>query len=138
MPDTISKQKRSEIMRAVKDRDSRIETAFRKALWHKGFRYRKNSIKYFGKPDIVLKKHKTIIFVDSCFWHGCQAHCRIPETRREYWVDKIERNRERDQEVNNYYKKLGWHLFRVWEHEISNKIGIEKKISQIIKRMDSQ
>ena len=138
MADTVPKQKRSEIMRAVKDRDSGIEIAFRKALWQKGFRYRKNSSKYFGKPDIVLKKYKTVIFIDSCFWHGCQAHCRIPETSREYWVDKIERNRERDQEVNNYYKKLGWHLFRVWEHEILNKIGIEKKISQIIKRMGRQ
>ncbi|MHB1697540.1 MAG: very short patch repair endonuclease [bacterium] len=132
MTDNISKSKRSEIMRAVKDRDSEIETAFRKALWHKGFRYRKNSTKYFAKPDIMLKKHKTVIFIDSCFWHGCKAHCRMPETSQEYWVGKIKRNRERDQEVNNYYKKLGWNLFRVWEHEISNKIGIEKKLSEII------
>lgn len=138
MTDTVSKQKRSEIMRAVKNKDSKIEVAFRKALWHEGFRYRKNDSKYFGKPDIVLKKYKTVIFIDSCFWHGCEEHCRMPETRQEYWVNKIKRNRERDKEVSNYYKKLGWNLFRVWEHEISNKIGIEKKISQIIKRIGRQ
>ncbi len=133
MTDTVSKQKRSEIMRAVKNRDSEIEIAFRKALWKNGFRYRKNSSKYFGKPDIILKKHKTVIFIDSCFWHGCEEHCRMPSTKREYWVGKINRNKERDKEVDGYYKKLNWNSFRVWEHEISNKIELEKKLSQIIK-----
>ncbi|MHB1547013.1 MAG: very short patch repair endonuclease [bacterium] len=123
-------------MRAVKDRDSEIEIAFRKALWRKGLRYRKNYSKYFGKPDIVLKKYKTVIFIDSCFWHGCQSHFRMPGTRQEYWSGKIERNKERDLKVNDYYKKLGWNLFRVWEHEISNKIEIEKKITQIIKEIN--
>jgi len=59
-------------MSRVKSKDSKIETLFRKELWKAGFRYRKNSGKYFGKPDIVLPKHKTAIFVDSCFWHGCK------------------------------------------------------------------
>ncbi len=135
MADTISKQKRSEVMRAVKSRDSGIEVAFRKALWQKGFRYRKNSSKYFGKPDIVLKKYKTVIFIDSCFWHGCKKHCRMPSTRKSYWAGKIERNKVRDKEVSEYYKQLGWSLFRVWEHEISDKIGIEKEILQIIKEI---
>ena len=67
MADTVSKKKRSEIMSNVKSKDSKIEVLFRKALWKKGFRYSKNSSKYFGKPDVVLLKHKTVIFVDSCF-----------------------------------------------------------------------
>ncbi|RZV39172.1 MAG: hypothetical protein EVJ48_05430 [Candidatus Acidulodesulfobacterium acidiphilum] len=65
---------------------------------------------------MVLKKYKTVIFVDSCFWHGCETHLRMPKTRIEYWVAKIERNKARDVEVNEYYKKIGWKLFRIWEH----------------------
>lgn len=105
-------------MRAVKSKETKIEIAFRKALWKKGFRYRKNSAKYFGKPDIVLRKCKIVIFIDSCFWHGCKKHCRIPTAKRIYWRSKIKRNKQRDKEVNLYYKKTGWKLFRFWEHEI--------------------
>jgi len=130
MPDTVSKKKRSEIMSRVKSRNSKIETLFRKELWKSGLRYRKNSGKYFGKPDIVLKKHKTVIFVDSCFWHGCKKHCRMPATKKGYWKNKIERNKQRDKEVNKYYKKLGWKLFRFWEHESSK--GRNKLINKII------
>ena len=116
--DTVSRQKRSEIMSRIKSRDSKIETLFRKELWKHGFRYRKNVGKYFGKPDIVLKKHKVVIFIDSCFWHGCKKHCRIPSVRKVYWTQKIARNAKRDKEVSKHYKKLGWQIFRVWEHEL--------------------
>jgi len=118
MTDTVSKKKRSEIMRAIKSKDSKIEVEFRKALWKAGFRYIKNPAKYFGKPDLVLKKYKTVIFIDSCFWHGCKNHCRLPATNKKYWVEKIERNKKRDKEVNQYYKKEGWQVLRVWEHEM--------------------
>ncbi|PIZ28017.1 hypothetical protein COY43_02805 [Candidatus Berkelbacteria bacterium CG_4_10_14_0_8_um_filter_35_9_33_8] len=72
-------------MSHVKSKDSEIETLFRKELWKSGFRYRKNSGKYFGKPDIVLPKYKTAIFVDSCFWHGCKKHCRLSATTTKYF-----------------------------------------------------
>jgi len=121
------------IMQAVKSKDSKIEVAFRKVLWNEGFRYSKNSSKYFGKPDIVLKKHKTVIFIDSCFWHGCEKHCRLPKTNKKYWVNKIDRNQKRDKEVNKYYKKIGWKKIRVWEHEIINKPEIP--IKKIIKNL---
>lgn len=127
--DTVSKQKRSEIMSRVKSRDSKIETLFRKELWKAGFRYRKNSSKYFGKPDIVLPKYKTAIFVDSCFWHGCKKHCRIPTASKKYWTAKIERNIARDKEVSKHYKKQSWKIFRIWEHELRNKT--EKIIGRI-------
>ena len=78
--DTVSKTKRSEIMSRVKNRDSKMEISFRKKLWRRGFRYLKNSTKYFGKPDIVLPKYETVIFLDSCFWHGCERHCNLPAT----------------------------------------------------------
>lgn len=127
--DTVSKKKRSEIMSAIKGKDTKMEVAFRRALWEKGFRYRKNSSKYFGKPDIVLKKHKTVIFLDSCFWHGCKKHLRLPATRKKYWREKIERNKKRDKEVSRYYKKIGWRVFRFWEHEI--KKNSEKAVGKV-------
>lgn len=118
-------------MRAIKGKDTKMEIAFRKSLWKKGFRYRKNSSKYFGKPDIVLKKYKTVILLDSCFWHDCKKHLRLPSTRKKYWKEKIERNRQRDQEVNRHYRKIGWKVFRIWEHEV--KKGLENSIDKIVK-----
>lgn len=118
--DIVSKKKRSAIMSAIKSKDTKMEIAFRKALWKKGFRYRKNSSKYFGKPDIVLKKYKTVIFLDSCFWHGCKKHLRLPSTRKKYWKEKIGRNKARDKEVNLHYKNIGWKVFRFWEHNLKN------------------
>ena len=130
MSDTVSQKKRSEIMSNVKSKDSKIEVSFRKALWKKGFRYSKNSSKYFGKPDVVLLKYKTVIFIDSCFWHGCKKHCRIPTVRRKYWLAKIARNKKRDKEVSRHYKKQSWKIFRIWEHDLINKVDkISKEIT---------
>ncbi len=108
-------------MSAIRSKDTKIEISFRKMLWKNGFRYRKNSPNYFGKPDVVLKKYKTVIFLDSCFWHGCNKHFSPPASRKNYWVPKIKRNKERDKEVNRHYKKLGWKVFRIWEHDLENK-----------------
>lgn len=123
--DTVSKKRRSEIMSRVRSKETKMEIAFRKALWQKGFRYSKNSANYYGKPDIVLKKYKTVIFLDSCFWHGCKKHGRLPSTNKKYWIEKIDRNKKRDRKVNKYYKKIGWKIIRIWEHNL-NKINIEK------------
>ena len=119
--DTVSKKKRSEIMSRVKSRDSKMEISFRKELSKRGFRYRKNAGKYLGKPDVVLPKHKTVIFLDSCFWHGCRRHGTLPGTRRKFWVAKIERNKKRDKAVVRHYKKIGWKIFRIWEHDLKRK-----------------
>ena len=133
MADIVSKKKRSEIMSAVRSKDSKIEVDFRKAIWKAGFRYRKNPTKYFGKPDIVLPKHKTVIFIDSCFWHGCKKHCRIPAVRRNYWMQKISKNVARDKEVVRHYKKQGWKIFRIWEHEIKGDIKTAlRKITSLL------
>ena len=118
MTDIFSKEKRSEIMSKVRNKDSQIEIEFRKELWKEGFRYGKNSAKYFGKPDLVLPKYETVIFIDSCFWHGCRRHGSTPKTRGSFWKTKIEGNKERDAEVSKYYKKLGWKIFRIWEHNL--------------------
>lgn len=107
-------------MSRIRSKDSRIEIEFRKKLWKVGLRYRKNAAKYFGKPDLVLSKYKTVIFIDSCFWHGCRTHKSTPQTRQTFWKRKINRNIQRDKEVNVYYKELNWITFRVWEHNLKN------------------
>jgi len=120
MADIFTKKKRSEVMSKVRNKDSKIEVVFRKKLWAEGFRYSKNSAKYFGKPDIVLLKYKTVIFIDSCFWHGCKKHGSIPATRIKFWTQKFDRNKARDKEVNKHYKKRGWKVIRIWEHDLEN------------------
>jgi DNA mismatch endonuclease, patch repair protein len=118
MADVFSKQKRSAVMRAVKGKNTKIELLFRKALWRRGFRYSTNSSLYFGTPDVVLRKYKAVIFVDSCFWHGCRKHFSMPAVRVAFWRAKIETNRLRDKTVGSYYRRRGWTVFRFWEHDI--------------------
>lgn len=117
-------------MSRVKSKNSKIEKLFRKELWKRGLIYRTNSSKYFGKPDMVLLKYKTTIFIDSCFWHGCKKHCRIPSVRKKYWTEKILKNIARDRQVSRYYKKQNWKIFRIWEHEIYK--DKEKTVAKII------
>ena len=121
MADIFTKKKRSEVMSKVRNKDSKIEVEFRKKLWAEGFRYSKNSAKYFGKPDIVLPKYETVIFIDSCFWHGCKKHGSIPATHTKFWTEKIDRNKTRDKEVNKHYKMKGWKVVRIWEHDLKKK-----------------
>lgn len=105
----------------------------RKILWKKGLRYRKNVGKKFGKPDLVFTRYKTVIFIDSCFWHGCKTHGSIPQTRKNFWTKKLKRNKERDKEVNKYYKDNEWQIIRIWEHEFKE-FG-EKKADQLVKKI---
>jgi len=121
MVDIFTKDKRSQIMKAVKSKDSKLEIDFRKALWNQGFRYRKNVTGYFGKPDLVLKKYRTVIFIDSCFWHGCKKHGKLPTTRKKWWADKIEANRQRDKKVTRHYKAIKWNVIRLWEHDLKRR-----------------
>jgi len=134
MADNVSKKKRSQIMRLVRSKDTKIEIKFRKALKKLGYKFRKNVSNCFGKPDIVLPGHNTVIFIDSCFWHGCSKHCRIPSVRNKYWVEKIERNKKRDKEVKKYYNSKGWNIFRIWEHSLKTKdaaaLFIKKSLSK--------
>lgn len=121
-------------MRLVRSKDTKIEVRFRKVLWKLGYRFIKNAGSYFGKPDIVLKKFNTVIFIDSCFWHGCKKHLRLPSTRKTFWTTKILRNKQRDKEVTRYYKKINWNVIRVWEHDLENK-DYKFNASQIKKKL---
>lgn len=128
MTDVMSKEDRSKTMRAIKS-VSQLENSVSKSLWARGLRFRRNSKNLPGKPDISIKKHKIVIFIDSCFWHGCEVHCQIPKTNKEYWIPKISKNIVRDIKINQHYQSLKWNLLRVWEHQLKNEY--EKTIEQI-------
>lgn len=123
--DTLTKEQRSKNMRNIKSKDTSIEMILRKELWHKGFRYRKNYKKLPGKPDIVLTKYKIAIFCDSEFFHGKDWEVLRPRLEKgdnsEYWVKKISRNRERDDEINKQLIFEGWTVIRFWGENIKRK-----------------
>jgi DNA mismatch endonuclease, patch repair protein len=118
MADNMSKENRAKTMKAIRSQ-SKLENRLSKELWHKGVRFRKNVKSLFGKPDISIQKYKIVIFIDSCFWHVCPLHYNKPSTNKEYWENKLFRNQIRDKEVNDYYKNNGWHVKRIWEHDIN-------------------
>ena len=106
-------------MSAIHSRNIKPELIVRKYLWRVGFRYRLNYNRSPGHPDLVLKKYRTCIFINGCFWHGhnCQEF-RPPKTNVNYWTKKINRNRERDKEEQKKLAEMGWHVIVVWECEL--------------------
>ena len=126
--DKISREQRSRIMAAVKQRGTRLERDFAKALWAAGVRYRKN-VRMHGTPDILVRKAKLVVFLDSCFWHGCRFHCRWPKSNIVFWETKISRNRKRDRAVSRYYRRAGWTVLRFWEHQLAR--DLESCVSQV-------
>lgn len=131
MADNVSPEVRTRTMRAVKSNDSKMEVKFRSALWRSGLRFYKNVKNLPGKPDIVFPKKKVVVFLDSCFWHGCPKHLRMPKSGVDYWQPKIARNKNRDIEVNNIYLEMNWRVLRFWEHEL--KEGFDERVQDVIK-----
>lgn len=118
----------------VRGKDTKMELKVRKALWHRGLRYRKNYKKLLGTPDIAFPNQKLVIFLDSCFWHGCPLHYREPKSNQEFWNEKIKRNQERDAEQTEHYVCQGWTILRFWEHEIAS--DFEQVINDIVTTYD--
>ena len=129
--DKISPQQRHANMAAIRSKDTKPEMIVRRGLWKRGFRYRLNYKRLPGHPDVVLRKYRTCIFVNGCFWHGHgtslnekgemtneKCCCKIPKTNREFWVAKIRRNKERDKEEQRKLAAMGWHCITVWECEL--------------------
>ncbi|MDU0329907.1 very short patch repair endonuclease [Paenibacillus sp. 3LSP] len=130
MVDMFTKDQRSKNMRAIRSTGSSLESKVTKELWKKGVRFRKNVRKLVGIPDIAIQKYKIVIFIDSCFWHSCPIHGNKPSSNKEYWEKKLQRNVDRDNEVNQYYSKLGWKVLRIWEHEVKH--DFEGTIEKIV------
>lgn len=118
--DVFTPEKRSEVMRAVKSGDTKPELALRKALHALGYRYRLHVKDLPGKPDLVLPKYRTVIFVHGCFWHGhsCKRGARVPKSNIDYWVEKIARNKARDRKNAAALRKLGWRVITLWECQL--------------------
>jgi len=113
-------------MSLIKNKGSILEKRFESGLKKSKIKYKEHVVDMPGKPDFVLKKIKTVIFIDSCFWHGCRYHCKLPKTNREFWKRKILKNKNRDKKVNKMYKQTEWNVFRVWEHVIKGKKSHER------------
>lgn len=136
--DKHTPEQRHKNMQAVKSRDSEIERLLRNELWKRGLRYRKNVKNIIGKPDIVFIGKKVAVFCDSEFWHGYNWEERKGDikTRREFWIPKIERNIQRDIEVNAALAEAGWTVIRFWGKDIKSHCSdcadiIERKVREI-------
>ena len=124
--DRHTPEQRSKNMRAIKSKGTKYEVRLAKALWHLGYRYRKNDKTVFGKPDLTFKKHKIAIFVDSEFFHGknWETEKQRIKTNQEFWFKKIERNIQRDLEVNMYLKSHNWIVIRFWSNDIKRDLNL--------------
>jgi DNA mismatch endonuclease (patch repair protein) len=122
LADKFTKPERSKIMAQVKSENTSPELAIRKLLHRLGFRFRLHRKDLPGKPDIVLPKHKTVIFVHGCFWHGhlgCKRASR-PTSNTDFWNKKLDRNIERDRAAREELEKIGWRVMTIWECEIKD------------------
>lgn len=132
--DKHTPEQRHKNMKAIKSKGSQIETLLQKELWHRGLRYIKNCKDVYGKPDIVFKRKKVAIFCDSEFFHGYNWENKNKEikTNREFWIPKIERNIERDKNVNKKLTSEGWTVLRFWGNDIKKNL---KKCADEIERV---
>lgn len=122
--DPLTPEQRSKIMASIHSRNTKPEMMVRRYLFACGFRFRVNSPRLPGKPDIVLRRYRTVIFVNGCFWHG--HDCRLsstPKTHVEFWEKKINRNKERDIEVQQKLAAMGWHCITIWECQLKKSVA---------------
>lgn len=119
----MTREQRHKCMAAIKGKNTKPEMVVRKYLFSRGFRYRLNHPRLPGHPDIVLRKYRTVIFVNGCFWHGHTGciNFRPPKTNTDFWMAKINRNKERDIKEQHMLAKMGWHSITVWECQLKSK-----------------
>ena len=137
MADVLTPEQRHKNMQNIKSKDTKIEVLLRKALWSKGYRYRKNYNELPGKPDIALTKYKIAIFCDGEFFHGKDWKVLKPHLQKsnnsEFWINKISRNMARDDEINKQLLFRGWTVIRFWGKEIKKNVdGCIKVIEEAI------
>ena len=140
MADSLSKERRSWNMSRIRGKDTSIEKKVRSFLFRSGFRFRKNDARLPGKPDIVLPKYQTVVFVNGCFWHrhpGCK-YSTTPSTNAEFWASKFEKNVANDKKHTEELQKKGWRVLVVWECEVKNHFDetMEQLTKQIISEID--
>ena len=136
--DKHTPEQRHKNMQAVKNKDSEIELLLRRELWSRGIRYQKNSNKVFGHPDIVFIGKKIAVFCDSEFWHGYNWETKKEEIKshQDFWIPKIEKNIQRDIEVNQKLQSEGWLVIRFWEKEIKKDVSACADL--VVKRLEER
>jgi DNA mismatch endonuclease, patch repair protein len=133
--DHLSPEDRSRNMAKIKQKDTKPEILIRSLLHRSGFRFRKNSPGLPGKPDIVLPKYKTVIFVHGCFWHrhNCARGRSIPSARREFWMEKFQKNIQRDETKKKLLNEAGWQVIVLWECQLKDKSAVLEFLKQKLK-----
>lgn len=135
--DTVTAQARSHIMSAVRGKGTRLENEFARVLKQRRLgRFTRNPQNIYGHPDFVFIRPRVAIFLDSCFWHGCHWHCRMPASNQTYWRAKLERNRARDRRVTRRLRQAGWIVLRVWEHQFAHAAKRENIFRKIQTALD--
>ena len=133
--DKIDKATRSRLMSRIRSANTGLEENFRRLLRKAGIRgYVRSPNNIIGRPDFVFRRHRLAVFLDSCFWHGCSRHLRMPRSRLSYWNKKIALNRRRDRRQSRLLRGLGWCVLRVWEHELKTPAKVLAKISEKLRR----
>lgn len=139
MVDSLSPKERSERMALIRSKDTWPEIALRRELHRLGMRYRLNSSRLPGKPDIVLSRHRSVIFVHGCFWHrhkGCSI-ATTPKSNIDMWQAKFDRNVARDKRVVRELQAAGWRVYTAWECDLQSKIRAEKTAERIARYIRS-
>lgn len=122
MADIVSREKRSQMMSGIKGSNTKPEKTIRSMLHRKGFRFRLHDKNLPGKPDLVFRRYKAVIFVNGCFWHGHNCHLfKLPSSNTDFWIGKINQNKERDFKIMSDLTNLGWKILVVWECALRGK-----------------
>lgn len=130
--DVFSPDKRSDVMSRIRSSGNQsTEALFVKILRFVSITGWRRNVPIFGKPDFVFPKERIVVFIDGCFWHYCPRHGRIPSSRQKYWRKKINRNVERDMEVNRYLRQNCWKVIRFWACELKEKPRLNRKLRQL-------
>jgi DNA mismatch endonuclease (patch repair protein) len=133
MSDTFTKTERSRIMSLVRSKDTKPELVVRRLAHSLGFRYRLHRTNLPGTPDLVFSGRRKVILVSGCFWHGHTCgRCRLPTTRRDYWVAKIKRNKARDRRTIASLRRAGWRVLVVWECQTTDRANLSKRLCKFL------
>jgi DNA mismatch endonuclease (patch repair protein) len=131
MSDVFTKEKRSEVMSRIRGKGNRdTELVMIQIMRNNHISGWRRNQAVLGKPDFIFPKQKIALFVDGCFWHGCPVHANMPRNNQEFWMNKLQGNKDRDKFVTRELRKIGWAVVRVWEHELKKPERVAAKLKK--------
>jgi DNA mismatch endonuclease (patch repair protein) len=138
MVDTLTPAQRSQRMSRIRGKDSKAEMTVRRLIHGMGYRYRLHAANIPGKPDLVFTKRQKLIFVHGCFWHRHDCHLgRIPKSRLDFWLPKLEKNRVRDAAIRDALAALGWNQLVIWECELKDREALKGRLAHFLGRLNA-